>query len=234
MFYKLSNIASIDSIESAFGATFRFPNLHTRDVLIDGLNEEIVPIIRANTQHQIDYGVWGLLPTDYKEDWDVFQKVTNTLNFDVDKIKSEPWLNDALKNRRCVVLITGFFSSYEYDGKVYPVYIHADPLKPIAAAGIYNITDDGFYSFSLVMVKSEGYVKNLHNVSETLPIIMDETNFDMWFDDTDYQIILNKPSVGIENIKFDAHTIAKEFYKHNIVFDGSLEPAAYRELLKNT
>ena len=234
MFYKVSNIATVDTIESTYGATFRFPHLHSREALVDGLNEEILPIITANTPDQLNFGIWGLLPQGYKEDWADFQKVRNTLNLDIKDIRNEDWLLEPLKNRRCVVMITGFFASFSFEGQIYPVYIHSNPLKPICVAAIYNVSDDGFYNFSLVLVESNDYISNVHNISRTMPLIMDENSYDMWLDDDEYELILNKPELGIRDLTFESHTIAKEFYKNNIVYDSILEPAIYRRLVTNS
>lgn len=234
MFYKVSNIATVNAIESAYGAAFRFPHLHSREALIDGLNEEILPIITRENQDEVNFGIWGLLPHGYRDNWADFQKVRNTLNIDITDITNEDWLIQPLKERRCIVLITGFFASFSFEGQIYPVYIHSNPLKPLCVAAIYNISEDGFYNFSFVLVESNDYIKNIHNISRTMPLIMDENSYDMWLDDNDYELIFNKPELGIRDLKFESHTVAKEFYKNNIVFESILEPAIYKRLVTNS
>ena len=80
MFYKISNIASRESIENKFDVSFEFPKIYKPQGLIDGLKESTIPVITISDPTKVTYAIWGLLPENFEDNWSVFQDVANTLN----------------------------------------------------------------------------------------------------------------------------------------------------------
>ena len=123
MYYKLSTNVNLNVIESEMGVRFRFPDLYDAVPIIDGLNEELLPIITSENPEHIDFGIWGILPQNFKENWADFQNIRNTLNLDIRTIDSNSDYKEALEKRRCVVVVSGLFASFNFRGQIYPVYI---------------------------------------------------------------------------------------------------------------
>lgn len=225
MFYKLSNTIDLLEIESAFDANFKYPLLYKTSPIINGLYEQSLPVITMNRPKQIDYAIWGMLPQNYKDGWASFQNLTNTLNIPLDKIKTLGWAHHLLDQQRCVIIVSGFFTSYVYDGEVYPFYVYNKHHKPFALAGVYSTLSDGFLSVSLISSTLRNELKHIHNLGKDFPIAMDCEDYEDWFN-----LNMDLPNYGIEKIRkmeLKAHTISKEFYKNDIIYDAILEPTTY-------
>ncbi|WP_179336232.1 SOS response-associated peptidase family protein [Winogradskyella costae] len=228
MFYKLSSTANLKDIESVFNAQFRYPLLYNSKPIINGLSEQSLPIMRMNNSNVIEYAIWGMLPDNYNDGWDNFQNLTNTLNISIDKINELDWMKSSLVNKRCVVIVSGFFASYLYNGEVYPFYVYAKNRQPFTLAGVYSRLADGFMTVSLVTTTAGNGLKHVHNLGQDFPICMSANNYKEWLN-----IDLARSTDNIENIKvadLKAHTISKEFYKNDIIFESVLDPAHYNDL----
>jgi len=232
MYYKLSNRYSFDIIESEIGIKFRFPDLFEASPIVDGLNEEILPIVTSENSDRIEYGIWGILPDDFKEDWQDFQKIRNTLNIDLRSIDEKSDYQDALENRRCVVLVSGFFASYNFQGQIYPIYIYPKNAKLFSLAAIYNVTNDGFITFTLLLEKSNFEISKLQNISDSMPIVLNDEHKDIWLGEHFEDITLGKND-SFKDLDFSSHPIAKEFYKNNILYNSILDPVIYKEIINS-
>ena len=226
MYYRLSNTARVDEIESAFGLPFRYPDLHVKNPLINGLEEESLPLITNLEPDNIQYGIWGILPEGFKEDWADFQKTQNTLNFHVKNLDSSKILSI---NKRCLFIVTGFFFSYEHDGEVYPFYAYSKSKEPFGLAGIFNKTYEGFITGSILLSSICSKFDKYNNLSNTMPIVVGSDNYNAWLGE-DYVHLLKDNLSEFDRLDFHAHSIAKEFYKNDIIYNSLLEPTDYKAL----
>ncbi|WP_299130650.1 SOS response-associated peptidase family protein [uncultured Winogradskyella sp.] len=232
MCYRLSNTAERDTIEKEFNATFKFPKLHKNNPVINGLEESFISVITAEDPKSISYAIWGILPKQFEDDWEYYQNVQNTLNIESDKIEQEPLYNEALINRRCLIIVTGFFTYYLYRGTLYPYYVHLKNDSPFALAGVYNELKDGFLTCALVLSEANSFISKIHNYDHKMPFILNAEHQNRWLDkDLDstkiYQLFEEKA-----DLDFRAHPIAKEFHKVGVTYDSVLEPVFYKGIPK--
>ncbi len=149
-------------------------------MVICGTNEVTLPIITCENPEQISFAIWGILPTGYKEDWKIFQSVTNTLNVSLDSLTKSNWQSESLFKRRCLVVVNGFFTSYLHEGRLYPYYLSLPSKKTFLLAGLYNTTDDGFLSFSLILGKAKNVMDRTQNMTDLMPLIIDKGQMNPW------------------------------------------------------
>ena len=228
MFYKLSNTANLQDIEDVFDANFKYPHLYKKAHLINGLSEKSLPVITMAEPDHINYAIWGLLPQNFKEGWESFQNLTNTLNFSIDGIDELEWVNSLLAKQRCAIIVTGFFTSYIYKGEVYPFYVYEKNHRPFALAGVYSKLSDGFLSVGIITSSLENELRDVHNLCNEFPVALSTSHHKEWLAKNN-----NFSKYGInslEKLELKAHAISKEFYKNEIVFDDILEPAHYSNL----
>ncbi|WP_179346165.1 SOS response-associated peptidase family protein [Winogradskyella ursingii] len=228
MFYKLSNTAEVVDMESAFDAKFKYPLLYQKNEIINGLSEQSLPILSKRNSKVIDFAIWGLLPQSFNEDWKNFQNINNTLNISLEDISNLSWIKALPNEQRCIILVTGYFTTFLHKGEIYPFYVHLKNNKPFAIAGIFSILNDGFLSFSIVTSKSNNQLTDIHNLGKNFPLTFSRDNYNEWFD-VDINALINHPDYW-ETMNFEAHTISKEFYKNDIIYDSILEPAKYKGL----
>ncbi len=230
MYYKLSNTADTAAIEKQFHRSFRHPRLYQPEAVFNGLSEACLPIITMGQPNQISNGIWGLLPQGFREDWNIFQDFSNTLNLEVTAIKKSTWYSESFVQRRCVVLVTGFFTAVLFKGHLYPYYVHLDSRKPFGVAGIYNILDDGFITFSILTQPSTNFIKKVQHIEEVMPFVIPKGWENRWLSKG---LILNKipeiPDIP-KGYTFEAHTISRDFFKKNQSQETTLRPLLYKNV----
>ncbi|WP_189342991.1 SOS response-associated peptidase family protein [Winogradskyella epiphytica] len=216
------------SIESTFDAKFKFPLLYRTSPIINGLSEQSLPIITMDQSQSIDYAIWGLLPQNFNEGWESFQNLSNTLNMSLDNAQQLDWINNLLMDQRCAIIVSGFFTSYYYNGEIYPFYVYEKDHKPFALAGVYSILNDGFLTVSLLTSSLKDDLKGVHNLGNDFPIALSHHNYEEWLSqDLD---LSDEGIINLQKLELKAHTISKEFYKNDIVFDSILERAQYSKV----
>lgn len=216
MYYKLSNTAERETLENHFAIPFKYPNLYKPIRVINGFNEESLSIITSEEHNLISFGIWGILPQEYQEDWKDFQSLTNTLHITDSKIHSEAWYKNALIHRRCLILVTGFFTAYLRKGIIYPYFVSRPSGTPFCMAGIYNYTEDGFITCSFLTVKKDKFVKQVHNISEEMPLILSGYLQRKWISPNPNEDLqeINKIIKHPSHIDLQAHPIPMDFHKN--------------------
>ena len=198
MFYKISNIANRESIEEKFRVNFEFPNLYKPQGVIDGLKESTISVITISDPKKATYAIWGLLPENFEDNWSVFQDVFNTLNVNIETLENGNGLySNLLQDRRCVIIATGFFTTWLTNGTVERCHVHLPNYEPFAIAGVFNELNDGFITCSLVVTKISESFKDVPNISNLKPLVLNEIELKQWFD----------TSTSLDEIKkiFDDH-----------------------------
>lgn len=235
MFYKLSNTCDLKTIENAFDANFRFPNLYESKTIISGTEESNLAIITSQNPKHIDYAIWGLLPEDYDDDWNRFQNVTNTLNTIVDDLNlNEEMYLKPLEERRCLILVNGFFTSRIYNGKLRPFHVHLKDHKPFCVAGIYNKLNDGFLTCSLLILKHSSNLNNLPHLGSQRPLIFRKSDYDEWLSTDTSKSDLEELIRFHKTPNLTSHPIKEDFYENNSVYKDILESNNYRRVMKHS
>ncbi|MEB8328885.1 SOS response-associated peptidase family protein [Flavobacteriaceae bacterium KMM 6897] len=231
MYYKVSNTATRNVIENEFGVHLKYPRVHVPNPVINGLEEELLPIITEDNSNLVNFAVWGLLPNNYIGDWETYQQIENTLNIPVEKLCSNSLSFIGKASKRCLIVVTGYFVSHLHQGELYPYYVHLPQNEPFMIGGIYTSLNDGFITAALLVGKgTNGIPQEIHNLGLEAPLIIPKTEKTNWLEhkleesDFDGLIELNQKS------NFTAYPIAKEFYYRNIKFRSMLDPVFYETL----
>ncbi|WP_167333083.1 SOS response-associated peptidase family protein [Maribacter forsetii] len=216
-------------IERDVNALFKYPNLYTPQVVISGLTEVSIPIITMDEPEAVSLAIWGLLPSSFNDDWELFQKLTNTLTIPAQKIKADTWYHDSFKNRRCIIPVTGFFTSVLKNGEIYPYHVSSKNGGILYLAGIYTILDDGFITCSLLTGPLEKEVINYQNLVDYMPSIIDHDDKYEWLSgstNVERAVELLQPP---HKTSLDVRPIAKNLFNQDISYDSMLKPYEYPE-----
>ncbi len=225
MFYKLSNTASRKKIEKVLQIPFKYPNIYKPKTVIKGMKEATLSIITQEKPNQINYAIWGLLPEEFDDNWSIFQDINNTLNTDLEQIEDRNELyTKSLIYKRCLIVATGFFTSFLFYGKVFPYYIHLPDAKPFCFAGIYNELDDGFLTCSMLISKSTNNLKNVPHISSKLPVILEPRNYKYWLQDNLSKGVIDMMLGSQDEMNFEAYPISRNFYKNDFNKNMILKP----------
>ncbi len=169
------------------------------------------------------------LPERYRDDWYIFQNGLNTLNITPGMIDEDGWIHNSLMQRRCLILVSGFFVMHLYEGELYPYYVRLRSEEPFALAGIYNTLDDGFVTASLLLGRPNRLIKEISNLGRSMPVILPSELREHWLEDMTHQEILDlaaRPPAA----ELIAHPIARELYNQNISYKSMLEPMTYQNI----
>lgn len=146
-----------------------------------------IAVIANNGKNQVDYFVWGLIPS-----WSKDPQIGNRLiNARAETLTEKPSFRNAFKRRRCLILADGFYEwqAREEHGKVSktPMYIRLKNGAPFAFAGLWEQwhSPDGSEILSCAIITTEPneYMKAIHN---RMPVILPRQSYAQWLE-TDTQ-----------------------------------------------
>jgi len=216
MIYKLSNDAGKEMIEEEFGIPFRYPNLFKPNPIINGFNETNLCVVTMENPKEISLAIWGLMPQNFKEDWHTFQDNANTLNVKLEDLESIPWMQESFEQRRCLIIVTGFYTHLLENGNTCSYYIYQASGKPFYLAGTYNILDDGFLCTALTVNKTDVFLSNYHNISNLAPVVVPKEQAGIWLnkdtDLSDLKAFIEKP----KKLNLKAKRMSNEFFLKNL------------------
>ncbi len=182
MNYSLSNIASKTLIEVELGLDFMYPNIYKPKLKIDGYREQSVSIITVEKPSLITPGIWGILPQNFEGDWKDFQRLRRTLHVNKNEILKSVLYKDALKKRRCLFIVTGFYTHFLEGKDIVNYLVEKDPLTPFYLAGIYNVSKDGFLTGTVINTRANAELSALNNLYDVMPIQIPELFKNIWLD----------------------------------------------------
>lgn len=225
MYYKVSNIATVEDLEKVFNVPMQHANVYEPSPCVDGMKESNLIVRTMEQPNVLSLSIWGLLPNGYKDQWKTFQNIHNTLNLDADSLVNDPCYQQPLKKRRCIILITGFFTMEVRNGRVYPLYNHLGSDKPFCLAGVYNVVDDGFITCTIIVSSKIQNQYNLDNYGCQFPLVFNKSKAEEWLD----------PNLELDEIKelilepsrfiFDSYPISSDFLNDSRYFrEDILQP----------
>lgn len=232
MYRKISNIAEKELIEKELNVTYKFPKLYTTSSVIDGTEESTLSVVTSENPNEVSYAIWGLLPASYTDEWSEFQKAFSTLTVHKDHLDSNKIFREPYQNRRCIIIITGFFIYHLHKGSLYPYYVYLNTKKPLYVAGVYNTLDDGFITCSMVMSKANGIVEKIQNLNSTMPLFVSGDYLNTWLNSDASKVDIDNILNSSCELELKSHPIAKEFFKNDIEYDSMLEPVFYEDIPK--
>jgi putative SOS response-associated peptidase YedK len=117
---------------------------------------------------------WGLIPR-----WSKDEKIGVFLgNARAETITEKPSFRESFMDRRCLVLVSGFF---EWDKEKNPYYVKVKDKKIFALAGLYdswnNPEGKGIKTCTVITTEPN---KKIGSVHERMPVILNPLNYSTW------------------------------------------------------
>ena len=142
---------------------------------------QMLPVVRQDGDgaRHLDLLRWGLVPA-WAEDLKIGSRMINAR---AETAASKPSFGAALRKRRCLVPVTGF---YEWSGpagaKRASIFRRRDG-RPFALAGLWDTWKGGegepVVSFTVLTTNANPVVAKIH---DRMPVIVDEAAFATWLD----------------------------------------------------
>jgi putative SOS response-associated peptidase YedK len=124
---------------------------------------------------------WGLVPF-WAKDASVGYKMINAR---AETITEKASFKNALKNKRCLVLASGFYEwvKNQKRNRKIPLYFRLKSREPFAFAGLWDEwkqpDGDKLFSFTIITTGPNELMKPIHN---RMPAILRQTDENMWLD----------------------------------------------------
>ena len=150
-------------------------------------DEAYVVVHRAERRAVVAYR-WGLIPH-----WADSPKVASRMfNARAETLTRSPAFSDALRRKRCLVPVDGFYEWQRIDGRRQPFTIGRVDRRPLALAGLWSgwrdrSADAGdaqgrpsvLRTFTIVTTRPNDQMVSLH---DRMPVVVPERAWDLWLD----------------------------------------------------
>lgn len=229
MCYSVNAKATDDELIERYNAVDEIPELHKQFYKLSGFNAvakpvreyEKLPVLTSKQNNIFSYMQWGLIPfwTKGNEEMSAEEKakeyVRNNLNAKTETIFEKKSFAPCLKNRRCIIPVTGFFESRDIKKEKFPYFIHLKNEEIFSFAGIYDTWLDKesgttINSFSIITTVANPLMAMIHNIKLRMPVILTRENEMQWIkpelSDSDIKHLLQP----LDDSLMEAHTVDKK------------------------
>jgi putative SOS response-associated peptidase YedK len=140
----------------------------------------VVRVLRGSTGRRLESLRWGLIPS-WADESKIAQKLALAR---VETVTTSPAFRDAIRRRRCLVAVDGFFE-WMREGKKTgrPFFVRREDGKPFALAGVWErwVSRDGevVESCAIVTQPARPPVDAVHG---RMPMVLEPAVWDSWLD----------------------------------------------------
>jgi putative SOS response-associated peptidase YedK len=139
----------------------------------------VVRVLRRDPARRMDFLRWGLLPN-----WAKDPKIAHRLTLArAETAATTPAFRDALRRRRCLVVVDGFFEWRRAEKPSQPFFVRRPDGAPFALAGVWDkwISPDGeiVESCAVVTQTARPPVDTIH---DRMPVVLEKSEWDRWLD----------------------------------------------------
>ena len=144
---------------------------------LSGFTHPLVPVISAKQPDLITAFNWGLIPDFCKTEKEAKDMQAKTLNAKSETVFTLPSFKNSIREKRCLVLVDGFYEWRTIGKQKYPYFIHYKNAEVFAMGGIYNDwlnkeTGKIESTFSVITTPANAIMSKIHNEKLRMPFIL--------------------------------------------------------------
>lgn len=208
-----------------------------------GFDHPEVPVI-ISTSKQIQRYTWGLIPNWVKSAVEAVTISNRTINARAESMFEKPAFRESARERRCLVLVDGFFEHHHKNGKTFPYHIRLKQDEPMALAGLWDEwVDKGSglvrRTYTIVTTRANPLMARIHNNPKAsegprMPLILPKAMEHDWLtpihDQADQELIESLTQPYAES-KLESFTVRRLTGKEAVGnTPEALQPHRYPEL----
>ena len=208
MCYRV-RLAQPAAIQTLFGNAANLEDYDAADELSSGYDHPLVPVLTAYPPPQLVAMEWGLIPTWCGDVEQATKMQHSTLNARADSLLEKPSFKDAIRERRCIVFLAGFYEhQHRRQGnktlkQPYFVTMRDGTLMP--AAGIWSEWR-GRRTVSIITTDANPLMAEIHNTKLRQPHLIEEPDWAQWLGPLNNHEIMQMLSVFPEtNMQADEY-----------------------------
>lgn len=226
-----------ERVAKHYGAKFKDGEEPLQLFHVSGFAHPLLNVITEQEPHIIQQYRWGLIPKWCQHVEQAITISNQTLNSKAETIFEKNSFKHSVFQKRCLVIVSGFFEWQTFAKSKYPYYITLKEQPFFSLAGLYeNWTDkhtgEQFNTFSIITVDANTMMAQIHNSKKRMPLILPVTHEQKWLDsnldEKDIQALL----LPFEDNQMQAHTISKRINDKSLTTysEDILKPFEYPEL----
>ena len=176
-----------NALENRFGAKFRDPSSFRPGYYFNAFEIPDLPVIQVEDPESINLVKWGLIPFWVRDSKAASEIRLKTFNARAETIREKPSFRGAVKSKRCLVLVRGFYEWQHRGSEKIPHYIYLEGEQPLALAGLYDDwtdrdTGEVIQTCSIITTAANPLMEKIHNSKKRMPIILQEAVEKPWID----------------------------------------------------
>jgi putative SOS response-associated peptidase YedK len=180
---------------------------------------------------------WGLIPHWIKDENAANRIRFRTLNARAETIHDKPAFRFSIKERRCLVIVDGFYEWRKVNKKKYPYYIKLVDNAAFAMAGIWDTwwnrkTEEVKNTFSIITTKANPLLERIHNTRKRMPVILSQEDHQRWLSTNLDRSDIDSLLIPFDDKQMDAYPVSRLITTRgtNTSVPGVLEKYNYEEL----
>jgi putative SOS response-associated peptidase YedK len=196
-----------------------------------------MPVINSDTPGEISLFQWGLIPFWVKNINQANSIRQWTLNARSETIFEKPAFRQAIRSRRCLVIVDGFFEWRHVEKKKYPYYITLKSRAIFTLAGIWDTwsnpdSNEKLDTFSVVTTEANELMAKVHNSRKRMPLILPKEKEKTWLDPEQNEAQIKGIMVPYNTNDMKAYTITNRLSRlgYNTTGRTITAPFEYQEL----
>lgn len=196
-----------------------------------------MPVISSDTPKEISLFQWGLIPFWVKNIDQANSIRQRTLNARSETISEKPAFRQAIRSKRCLVIVDGFYEWRHIERKKYPYYITLKSRTIFTLAGIWDTwsnpdSNEKLDTFSVVTTEANELMAKVHNSRKRMPLILPKEKEKTWLDPKQNETQIKNMMVPYKPEDMKAYPVTNKLSRlgYNTTDQTVTEPFEYQKL----
>jgi putative SOS response-associated peptidase YedK len=201
---------------------------------VSGFSHPQMPLVTASG---LKLSGWGLIPFWTKSPATAQKIRSGTLNAVGETVFDKPSFRSSIRQKRCILPVSGFYEWREYRGTKYPYYIQSNDGNLMSLGCIYDEwtnpeTGEIIQTFSIITTPANDLLEVIHNRKKRMPLILPVDKEKEWLTP-----LLNNEEIKslikpLDHKKLNAHTVSRQlnYSRNERDTPEAIRPVKYKEL----
>lgn len=155
---------------------------------VSGFQHPVLPVVTGDSEH-VHLATWGLIPSWTKDLESGLKFYNQTLNARSETIFEKPSFRQSARDKRCILMVDGFYEHHHYRGRTYPFFIAKPGGEPFPLACLWNRWESRdrttvMETFAIVTTRGNDLLARIHNNPKMegprMPVILPEELIGEW------------------------------------------------------
>ena len=211
------NVAYIEKraerVAKHYGADFKPESPELELFHANGFAHPQLFIITTEEPQWIQPYNWGLIPKWCKDEEQAKQISAQTLNAKAETVFEKNSFR-SIANKRCLIIVSGFYEWHTIGKKKYPYYISLNEQPFFSMGGLYEnwldkSTGEIKNTFSIITVPANPMMEKIHNSKKRMPFILPADKEKTWIKKDLPKEKIQQLMIPFDETQMQAHAISK-------------------------